>query len=71
MAHMYINAGCDIIASVDPMTSQISPRAFKKFVLPYATDLFDEIRKLNAFSSFFVCGHAQKKRRSDVQEQAG
>ncbi len=60
MATMYIEAGCDIIASVDPMTSQISPRAFKKFVLPYAKDLFDHIREKQAFSSFFVCGHAQK-----------
>ena len=60
MARMYIDAGCDVIASVDPMTSQISPRAFKNFVLPYATELFDDIRRRNAFSSFFVCGHAQK-----------
>lgn len=60
MARMYIEAGCDVIASVDPMTSQISPRAFKNFVLPYATELFDDIRQRNAFSSFFVCGHAQK-----------
>lgn len=60
MARLYIDAGCDVIASVDPMTSQISPRAFKNFVLPYATELFDDIRRRNAFSSFFVCGHAQK-----------
>ncbi len=60
MAQMYIEAGCDVIASVDPMTSQISPRAFKKFVTPYATELFEDIRRRDAFSSFFVCGHAQK-----------
>ena len=60
MADMYIDAGCDVIASVDPMTSQISPRAFKKFVTPYSTELFDAIRQRNVFSSFFVCGHAQK-----------
>lgn len=60
MARLYIEAGCDVIASVDPMTSQISSRAFEQFVSPYATELFEEIRALNAFSSFFVCGHAQK-----------
>ena len=60
MANMYIDAGCDVIASVDPMTSQISPRAFKKFVTPYATELFEAVRRREAFSSFFVCGHAQK-----------
>lgn len=60
MARMYIEAGCDVIAMVDPMTSQISPNAFREFVTPAATDFFDEIRSLNALSSFFVCGHAQK-----------
>lgn len=60
MARLYIDAGCDVIASVDPMTSQLSPRAFQQFVAPYATDLFAEIRSKRAFSSFFVCGHAQR-----------
>ena len=60
MARMYIETGCDVIASVDPMTSQISPRAFTQFVSPYASELFGEIRRLGVLSSFFVCGHAQK-----------
>ncbi len=60
MARMYIEAGCDVIASVDPMTSQISPRAFTQFVSPYASELFEDIRRSGTFSSFFVCGHAQK-----------
>ncbi|MFZ5515508.1 MAG: MTH895/ArsE family thioredoxin-like protein [Candidatus Zhuqueibacterota bacterium] len=60
MAQMYIDAGCDIIALVDPMTSQISPDAFREFVTPAATNFFQEVRRLQAFSSFFVCGHAQK-----------
>ncbi len=60
MADLYIQAGCDIIALVDPMTSQISPEAFKQFVLPHATECFDFIRQNEVYSSFFVCGHAQK-----------
>jgi len=60
MARMYIDAGCEVIAMVDPMTSQISPEAFREFVTPYATDFFKEIRSHNTFSSFFVCGHAQR-----------
>ncbi len=60
LAGMYIDAGCDVIASVDPMTSQISPAAFAQFVSPGATELFADIRRRGAFSSFFVCGHAQK-----------
>lgn len=60
VAAMYIKAGCDVIAIVDPMTSQISPDAFRSFVSPYATEIFNAIRKQNVISSFFVCGHAQK-----------
>ncbi|MBD3290405.1 hypothetical protein GF337_16495, partial [candidate division KSB1 bacterium] len=57
---MYLDAGCDIIALVDPMTSQISPDAFRTFVTPYATEVFNGVRERGALSSFFVCGHAQK-----------
>jgi len=60
MSRLYLEAGCDIIAVVDPMTSQISPDAFHEFVGPYAGQIFDDIRKQGALSSFFVCGHAQR-----------
>lgn len=56
---MYIEAGCDIVAAVDPMTSQISPDAFAEFVTPYATDMFDYIREQGKAGSFFVCGNAK------------
>jgi len=60
VARMYAEAGCDIIAMVDPMTSQISPDAFREFVTPFASEFFEHVRELKKFSSFFVCGHAQK-----------
>ena len=60
MATYYIEAGCDIIAVVDPMTSQIDPDSFNTFVTEPSKELFAEIRKLNALSSFFVCGFAQQ-----------
>ncbi|MFO7658021.1 MAG: uroporphyrinogen decarboxylase family protein [Bacteroidales bacterium] len=60
MADYYIDSGCDIIAVVDPMTSQIDPGSFGTFVTPPATEIFDHIRKKGALSSFFVCGHAQQ-----------
>ncbi|HQO69907.1 MAG: thioredoxin family protein [Clostridia bacterium] len=59
-ADMYIDAGCDIIAVVDPMTSQISPDSFEEFVLPYAVEIFNHIRTRNRLSSLFVCGDAKK-----------
>jgi MtaA/CmuA family methyltransferase len=60
MTKEYIEAGCDVVAMVDPMTSQIDPFSFETFVAPYATELFDTVRKAGALSSFFVCGHAQQ-----------
>ncbi len=60
MAEEYIKAGVDIVAIVDPMTSQIDPDSFETFVLPYATEIFDNIRKRSALSSFFVCGNAKQ-----------
>jgi uroporphyrinogen decarboxylase len=55
----YIEAGCDVIAVVDPMTSQIGPDHFAEFVSPYVIPVFDAIRKKDKLSSFFVCGHAE------------
>jgi MtaA/CmuA family methyltransferase len=60
MADLYIDANCDIISIVDPMTSQISPDTFQTFVSPYAGDFFRHVRQKQKPSSFFVCGHAQK-----------
>jgi len=60
LSDYYIDKGCDIIAVVDPMTSQIDPISFHNFVSGYATRIFDHIRKRDRYSSFFVCGHAQQ-----------
>lgn len=60
VAGYYIDAGCDIIAAVDPLVSQISPEMFETFLHePYAR-FFDYLREKNVPSSFFVCGDATK-----------
>jgi len=59
-ASYYIEAGADVIAVVDPMTSQIDPGSFEQFVSAPATAIFESIRQKSAWSSFFVCGHAQQ-----------
>lgn len=59
-SEMLIDAGCDVIAVVDPMTSQIDPMSFETFVSPFVTQVFDFVRAKNKYSSFFVCGHAQQ-----------
>jgi len=60
MADYYIEAGCDIVALVDPMTSQIGPEQFRQFVSEPVTDVFSHIRNQGSLSSFFVCGQAQQ-----------
>ncbi|MDX9883423.1 MAG: uroporphyrinogen decarboxylase family protein [Prolixibacteraceae bacterium] len=59
-SEMLLDAGCDVIAVVDPMTSQIDPLSFETYVTPYVSRIFDFIRKKEKLSSFFVCGHAQQ-----------
>lgn len=60
MAGNYIEAGADVIAIVDPMTSQIDPMSFETFVSPYITEINEFIREADALSSFFVCGNAKQ-----------
>lgn len=69
MADFYIEAGMDVIAVVDPVTSQISPRTFKTFLLAPFTELFTHLRQQGAHSAFFVCGDATKN--IEVMCQAG
>ncbi len=69
MADLYIEAGMDVIAVVDPVTSQISPRTFKTFLLAPFTELFTHLRQQGAYSAFFVCGDATKN--IEVMCQAG
>jgi uroporphyrinogen decarboxylase len=60
MAELYIGAGMDVIAVVDPLVSQVSPRHFKRFFSVPFKEIFDFIRAKAVFSSFFVCGDATK-----------
>ncbi len=59
-AKMYIDAGVDIVALVDPMTSQISPSNFEDFVAPYCKEVFDYIHSRGKLGSMFVCGDATR-----------
>jgi MtaA/CmuA family methyltransferase len=59
MAGWYLEAGCDVIAVVDPMTSQVDPISFEQNISTPITEVFDHIRTKNGLSSFFVCGFAQ------------
>ena len=61
MSKMYIDVGMDIIAVVDPLVSQISTTHFDEMTAPTFKAVFDFIRSMGAFSSFFVCGNASRQ----------
>lgn len=60
MSEMYIEAGMDVIAVVDPLVSQVSSMHFEEFLSAPFTALFDLIHSKGALSSFFVCGDATR-----------
>ena len=59
MSDYYVKAGCDVVAVVDPMCSQIAPDQFGQFVSEPCKKVFAHIKEIGALSSFFVCGDAQ------------
>ncbi len=59
-AKLYVEAGMDIIAVVDPLVSQISSDHFEEFLAKPYTKIFAEIKKMGAYNSFFVCGDATR-----------
>ena len=61
MADYYIDAGMDVIAVVDPLVSQVSPKFFANIMGEHFTKIFDHIRERGVFSAFFVCGNATKQ----------
>lgn len=61
MSELYIDAGADVIAVVDPLVSQISPKHFQNMLSDSFKGVFDYIRSREAYSSFFVCGNATRQ----------
>ncbi|MEJ5171443.1 MAG: uroporphyrinogen decarboxylase family protein [Fimbriimonadales bacterium] len=59
-AAFYLEHGADVVAVVDPMTSQISPEHFREFVAEPASTVFRSIREAGGLSSLFVCGDATR-----------
>lgn len=58
MSAYYLEAGMDIIAVVDPLISQISPKSIESLFLEPFQAVFDFIKSKGALSCFFVCGDA-------------
>ena len=59
-ARIYRDIGCEIIAIVDPVASQIKPETFREFVTPACQEAIKVIHDGGLTSSFFICGDATK-----------
>lgn len=59
-AQFYAEMGCDIIANVDPVASQIKPETFREYVKPNCGAATKAIHDAGLTSSFFICGDCTK-----------
>ena len=51
----------DVIAVVDPLVSQISPKHFEAMLSESFAAVFDFVKSKGVYSSFFVCGNATRQ----------
>lgn len=59
-AAIYRQIGCEVIAIVDPVASQVHPQTFREFVTPYCRQAIEFIHSAGITSSFLTCGDATK-----------
>ena len=59
-AQFYAEMGCEIIANVDPVASQIKSETFQRYVTPHTKAATKVIHDAGLTSSFFICGDATK-----------
>ena len=55
-ARAQVEAGADIIGLGDAIASQVSPRMYHKFVLPYEQRIFSAVREMGALARLHICG---------------
>ena len=59
-AQFYAEMGCDVIAIIDPVASQIRSATFQEFVTPNVDAAINAINDAGKTSTFFICGDATK-----------
>jgi len=55
-ARAQIESGADIIGLGDSLGSQVSPRAYRRFVLPYEQRIFEAVHDMGALARLHICG---------------
>ncbi len=59
-ARAQIAAGADIIGLGDAIASQVAPRAYRQFALPYEQRIFAAVREMGAIPRLHICGNTTR-----------
>ncbi len=59
-AKAQIEAGADIIGLGDAVASQVSPRMYKRFALPYEKRIFAAVHEMGALARLHICGDTSR-----------
>jgi len=59
-ARAQIQAGAKIIGLGDALASQISPKMYERFALPYEQRIFDEVHRAGGLCRLHICGNTTR-----------
>ncbi len=59
-ARAQVRAGADIIGLGDAVASQVSPRMYERFALPYEQRIFAAVHEMGALGRLHICGNTTK-----------
>ncbi len=59
-SQFYIDMGCDVVAIIDPVASQIRSKTFQEYVSPNVKAAIKVINDAGRTSDFFICGDATR-----------
>lgn len=59
-ARAQVEAGADIIGLGDAVASQVSPRMYRRYALPYEKRIFDAVHEMGALARLHICGDTTK-----------
>ncbi len=59
-ARAQIQAGAQIIGLGDALASQISPKMYERFALPYEQRIFEEVHRAGAVARLHICGNTTR-----------
>ena len=59
-ARAQVIAGADIIGLGDAVASQISPRMYRQFALPYEKRIFEAVHAMGALARLHICGNTNR-----------